>query len=61
MDVKGVRTTTLYWETIPQLIVGEPPVATVSVRNQLFAYMKRYLETPTSHITEPTEPARCPS
>lgn len=42
LDIKGVRTTTLYWQTIPQLVVGDPHVATVAVTNELFEHIKRY-------------------
>lgn len=45
-EIKEVKSTTLYWQSIPQLIVGDPCITTVAVPNQLFGQLKEYLDTP---------------
>jgi hypothetical protein len=39
-EFKGVGQTMLYWQRVPLLTVANPPVATITVQNDLFEIMR---------------------
>jgi hypothetical protein len=39
-EFKGVGQTMLYWQRVPLLTVGTPPVTTITVQNDLFEMMR---------------------
>jgi len=43
-EFKGIGQTMLYWQKVPMLTVGNPPVATIIVQNDLFAAMRGRVE-----------------
>jgi hypothetical protein len=42
-EFQGIGRTTLYWESVPVLTVGEPPVASVAVQPAVFDMIRKYL------------------
>jgi hypothetical protein len=42
-EFKGVGQTMLYWQRVPLLMVGNPPVTTITVQNDLFEMMRGLL------------------
>ncbi|MBX7105504.1 MAG: hypothetical protein K1X57_15570 [Gemmataceae bacterium] len=42
-EVVGVGRAVLYWQSVPMLVIGEPPVATVAVSLKLFEEIQKHL------------------
>jgi hypothetical protein len=42
-EFKGIGQTMLYWQRVPLLTVGNPPVTTITVQNDLFEMMRERL------------------
>jgi hypothetical protein len=43
-EFKGIGQTMLYWQKVPVLTVGDPPVATITIQNDVFAAMRGRVE-----------------